>query len=59
MCVAERGGEPPDSFVSIGEPVIGPTYGPLAVLLILARLRGIDRALGPTLALFPVLVRVA
>jgi len=63
MCKAERAGEPLDGFVSTDEPVVGPAYGPLAVLLTIARLLGIDRALGPgrlpTLALFLVLARVA
>ena len=63
FCKAERSGEPLDHFVSQGEPVIGPAYGPLAALLMLARQLGIERALGTdrhaALALFLVLARVA
>jgi len=62
FCQAERAGEPLDDFVPQGEPVIGPAYGPLAALLMLARQLGIERALGTsrqgTLALFLVLARV-
>lgn len=62
-CKAERAGEPLDNFVSEGEPVIGPVYGTLASLLMLARELGIERALGTgrlaTHALFLVLARVA
>jgi len=62
-CKAERAGEPLDAFVSQDEPVIGPAYGPLAALLMLARQLGIDKALGSDrqarLAMFLVLARVA
>ncbi len=62
-CKAERAGEPLDAFVSQDEPVIGPAYGPLAALLMLARQLGIDKALGndrkARLAMFLVLARVA
>jgi hypothetical protein len=63
FCKAERSGEPLDGFVATEEPVIGPAFGPLAALLTLARLLGIEHALGTgrmaTLALFLVLARVA
>jgi hypothetical protein len=63
FCKAERAGEPLDGFVSQDEPAIGPAYGPLAALLMLARELGIVGALGAdrqaTLALFLVLARVA
>jgi hypothetical protein len=63
FCKAERAGEPLDGFVSTGEPVIGPAFGVLGALLMLARQLGIERALGPgrqaSLALFLVLARVA
>ncbi|HHO58006.1 MAG TPA: IS1634 family transposase [Oceanithermus profundus] len=63
FCKAERAGEPLDAFVSQDEPVIGPAYGPLAALLMLARQLGIDKALGggrqARLAMFLVLARVA
>ena len=63
FCKAERAGEPLDAFVSQDEPVIGPAYGPLAALLMLARQLGIDKALGggrqAQLAMFLVLARVA
>jgi len=62
-CKAERAGEPLDAFVSQDEPVIGPAYGPMAALLMLARELGIEKALGSgreaRLALFLVLARVA
>jgi len=62
-CKAERAGEPLDAFVSSGEPVIGPAYGQLAVLLTIARDLGVVRALGDSrlgrLALFLVLARIA
>lgn len=58
-CQAQRAGE---SNEGGGEPVIGAAYGPLAVMLALARELGIERALGKTrlgrLALFLVLARV-
>lgn len=63
FCKAERAGEPLDPFVGGDEPAIGPAYGPLAALLVLARHLGIERALGSgrmaELALFLVLARVA
>jgi len=63
FCRAEREGKPLDDFVSSGEPVIGPAFGPLAALLALAREAGVERVLGGDrlgrLALFLVLARVA
>lgn len=63
FCKAERAGEPLEPFVGGDEPAIGPAYGPLAALLVLARQQGIERALGSgrmaQLALFLVLARVA
>lgn len=60
-CQAQREGQSLD-LREAPEPVIGPAYGPMAVLLALARECGIERALGTTrrgrLALFLVLARV-
>ena len=60
-CKAEREGTPL-ALEPAPEPLIGPAYGPMAVLLALAREIGIDRALGSSrraqLALFLVLARV-
>lgn len=62
-CKAEREGQPVDGLVGEGEPIVGPAYGPLAALLVLARELGIEKALGSSrigrLALFLVLARVA
>jgi len=62
FCRAEREGKPVDGFVSQDEPVIGSAYGPLAAMLVLARLLGIEKALGTgrlaALSLFLVLARV-
>ena len=62
-CLAERTGQPVDALVGDAEPVVGPAYGPLAALLVLARELGIEQALGTErigrLALFLVLARVA
>ncbi|MFH1809581.1 MAG: IS1634 family transposase [Pseudomonadota bacterium] len=63
FCKAERTGQPLDQFVPATEPVVGPAFGPLAALFMLARQLGIDQAMGPgrkaSLALFLVLARVA
>jgi hypothetical protein len=63
FCKAEREGKPVDGFVSTDEPVIGAAYGPLGALLAIARVLGIEDALGAgrlaVLSLFLVLARVA
>jgi len=62
-CKAEREGQALDSFVSTGEPVIGPAYGVLGGLLGVSRALGLEQALGKSregrLSLFLVLARVA
>jgi hypothetical protein len=63
-CEAERAGRPLDGLAGGDEePVVGPAYGPLAALLMLARELGIEQVLGADrvgrLALFLVLARVA
>jgi hypothetical protein len=62
-CKLEREGRPVDGLVGDVEPIVGPAYGPLSALLVLARELGIERALGTDrkgrLALFLVLARVA
>jgi hypothetical protein len=62
-CEAERTGQPVDGLADGGGGVsMGPVYGPLAALRVLARECGIERALGTSreaqLALFLVLARV-
>ena len=60
---AERRGEALEVSAGEAQPLIGPAYGPLAVLLTLARQLGLERVLGNSrearLALFLILARVA